>query len=124
MEGAAVPYAHAVSDEEAAAISRPAGPAAAMMVSVGLASLVLGVLSTLTAMSASVSNALTISDRVGDLSGITTITSLVFVGGWAAFTLSWRKSDPSLKRVGVLTAALLALAFVGTFPPFFQALGR
>jgi hypothetical protein len=123
MEGA-VAYAPPAEHDDAVAISRPAGPAAAVMISVGLASFVLGLLSTLSAMSSSVSNALTFSERVGDLSGITTITSLVFLSGWAGLTASWRKADPSLKRVGLLTAALLALALIGTFPPFFQALGK
>jgi uncharacterized membrane protein YozB (DUF420 family) len=128
MEGAAFSYAQPAGQEEAAesavARSRLAGPPAAMMVSVGFASLVLGVLSTLTAMSASVSNVLTFSERVGDLSGVTTVASLVFLGGWAGLAFSWRKADLSLKRVAILTAALLALALVGTFPPFFQALGK
>jgi hypothetical protein len=48
----------------------------------------------------------------------------VFLAGWLGLTFSWRNADLSLKRVAIFTAALLALALVGTFPPFFQALGE
>ena len=55
--------------------ARPSGPAAAVVLAAGLAWFTLGLLSVLTAASASVSDALTFSDRVGDLSGVTTVAT-------------------------------------------------
>jgi hypothetical protein len=120
MEGAVAEYVSGV--EERAEAARIAGPAASVVVAVGLASLTLGILSTVTAMSSTVSSALTFSDRVGDLSGVTTLTSAVFFGSWAALHLVWRGTNPPLRRVVLGTGAFLALALVGTFPPFFEAL--
>ena len=52
--------------------ARPSGPAAAVVLSAALGCLTLGVLSVLTAAEERFSDALTVSDRVGDISGITT----------------------------------------------------
>jgi hypothetical protein len=63
--------------------SRPSGFAAAVVLAAGLASFALGLLSVLTAASASLSSALTVSDRVGDLSGVTTAVAVVFFAAGA-----------------------------------------
>ena len=109
---------HAVSEN-----ARRSGPAAAVILAAGLASFTLGLLSVLTAASAAVSAALTFSDSVGDLSGLTTSAALVFFAAWAALAMRWRHADPSLVRVAVVTGVLIALGLLGTFPPFFNAVG-
>lgn len=109
------------SPDELTVVAQPTGPAAAAILSVGLASLVLGVLSTLTAASASVSSFLTFSDRVGDLSGLTTVATAVFFGSWALLVFAWRSADPPLRTVVIATTVLIGLALIGTFPPFFHA---
>jgi hypothetical protein len=103
-------------------IRRPSGPAAAVILAAGLASFTLGVLSVLTAASSSVSSALTLSERVGDLSGLTTAVAVVFFGAWGVLAIVWRRSDPPLLRVAATTAVLAGLGLLGTFPPFFNAL--
>jgi hypothetical protein len=35
----------------------------------------------------------------------------------------WRQADPPLLRVAAATAVLIALGLLGTFPPFFNAIG-
>ncbi|HEV7642015.1 MAG TPA: hypothetical protein VGO39_14205 [Gaiellaceae bacterium] len=102
-------------------VAQPSGPAAAAILSVGVAALVLGVLSTLTAASTSVSNVLTWSDRVGDLSGVTTLAIAVFFGAWGVLALAWRNANPPLRTVVIVSTILLGLSLVGTFPPFFHA---
>jgi hypothetical protein len=104
-------------------IIRPSGPAAAVVLAAGLASFALGLLSVLTASSASVSSALTLSDRVGDLSGLTTATGVVFFAAWGVLAIVWRHADPPLARVAVASAVLIALGLLGMFPPFFNAVG-
>src|SRR5262245_404992 len=79
--------------------SRRSGPAAAVLLAAGLASFTLGLLSVLTAASDRVSDALTLSDRVGELSGLTTVSVVVFFGAWALLGLAWRHADPQLVRV-------------------------
>lgn len=103
--------------------TRPSGPAAAVVLAAGLASLTLGVLSVLTATSDSASSALTLSERVGTLSGVTTVTAAVFFLAWAGLAVAWRRGGPPLARVAAATGLLVGLGLLGTFPPFFNAVG-
>ncbi len=107
----------------AAATARPSGPAAAVVLAAGLASFTLGLLSVLTVASASVSEALTLNDRVGDLSGLTTAATVVFFAAWAVLAIVWRHANPPLVRVAAAAAVLIALGLLGTFPPFFNLVG-
>lgn len=118
----APPAAVDTTAEAAAEIARPSGPAAAVVLAAGLASFTLGLLSVLTAISPSISSALTLSDRVGDLSGVTTAAVAVYVASWGALAVWWRRSDPPLMRIAGVAAVLIALGLLGTFPPFFNAL--
>jgi hypothetical protein len=113
-------------DGDSPAVAEPvrrSGPPAAVTLAAGLASFTLGLLSVLTAASASVSNALTLSDRVGDISGLTTAATVVFFSSWGLLAIAWRGADPPLARVAAATAALIGLGLLGTFPPFFNAIG-
>jgi hypothetical protein len=101
---------------------RPSGPAAAVILAAGLASFTLGLLSVLTAASTSISNALTLSERVGDVSGLTTSATVVFFASWGALAIFWRHSEPPLARVAAAAAGLIALGLLGTFPPIFNAI--
>jgi len=100
--------------------ARPSGPAAAVVLSAALGCLTLGVLSVLTAAEERFSDPLTVSDRVGDISGITTASAAVFFASWAVFAVVWRRADPSLARVAAAAGLLIALGLLGTFPPFFN----
>ena len=106
-----------------ARLSRPSGPASAVLLAAGLASFTLGLLSVLTAAGAGVSDALTLSDRVGELSGLTTVSVIVFFGAWAMLGYVWRHADPPITRVASAAGVLIALGLLGTFPPFFNAIG-
>jgi hypothetical protein len=103
--------------------ARPSGPAAAVVLAAGFAAFALGLLSVLAAASETVTEALTLSERVGETSGLTTATAAVFFASWTALAYVWRESDPPLPRVAAVAAVLLALGLLGTFPPFFNALG-
>jgi hypothetical protein len=105
------------------AVIRPSGPAAAALLAAGVASFTLGVLTVLASASGSVSSALTLSERVGDLSGLTTATAIVFFGSWGVLHAAWRRADPPLMRVAAGTAVLIAVGLLGTFPPFVNAVG-
>jgi hypothetical protein len=101
--------------------ARPSGPAAAVVLAAGLASFALGLLSVLTAASASVSEALTLSERVGDVSGLSVAVAVVFFGAWGGLLAAWHEADPPLVPVAVAAGALIGLGLLGTFPPFFNA---
>jgi hypothetical protein len=99
------------------------GPAAAVVLAAGVACFVLGLLSILTAASGSVSDAFTLSDRVGDVSGLSTVTALTFFVAWGVLLALWRRADPPLGRVAAASAALVGFGLLGTFPPVFNAFG-
>jgi hypothetical protein len=124
---ASKPRPQAVADAQAAVVdletARPSGPAAAVVVAAGLGCFVLGLLSVLAAASGWVSHALTVSERVGELSGLTFTAAFVFFAAWAILTVSWRGANPPLLRVAAGSFALIALGLLGTFPPFFNLFG-
>ena len=117
------PEERAEAHPAAALIARPSGPAAAVVLAAGLASFTLGLLSVLTAASVSLSDALTLSDGVGDLSGLTMAATIVFFAAWALLTVLWGHANPPLGRVAAVAAALIGLGLLGTFPPFFNLFG-
>jgi hypothetical protein len=117
------PEARPLAEGVATEAERPSGPAAAVVLAAGLGCFTLGLLSVLTAASGSVSDALTLSERVGDVSGISTVAAGVFFAAWAGLTVAWRRRDPSLVRVAAASGPLIALGLLGTFPPFFNLFG-
>ena len=113
------PPAQATVSEQA----RPSGPAAAVLLAAGLGCFTLGFLSVLTAASGAVNDVLTVSDRVGDVSGLSVGATAVFFATWAGLTLAWRHENPRLMRIAAASACLIALGLLGTFPPFFNLFG-
>jgi hypothetical protein len=115
-----VPAASAETTTAEPERARPSGPAAAVVLSAALGCLTLGVLSVLTAAKEGASDALTLSERVGDISGITTASAAVFFASWAVLAVAWRRADPPLVRIAAAAGLLIALGLLGTFPPFFN----
>ena len=106
--------------EELDIVERPNGPAAAAMLAAGVGALVLGVLTTWAEASASFKEDLQFQDRVGPLSGKTTVAGIAFVVAWVLLApLLWRRNLPWAVPLVVLML-LLAGGFVGTFPEFFE----
>ena len=66
---------------------------------------------------------MTLSDRVGDLSGLTMAATVMFFAAWAVLAIVWRHANPPLVRVAAAAAVLIALGLLGTFPPFFNLVG-
>jgi hypothetical protein len=106
--------------EELEIVERPNGPAAAALLAAGIGLLVLGLLTVLAEQSTGIKDWLQFKDRVGPLSGKTTMAVVAYIVSWAALTpLLWRRNvDLSLVLIG--SAVLVAAGFLGTFPKFFQ----
>jgi hypothetical protein len=99
---------------------RPSGPVAAVLLATGIGALVLAILVVVAESSESFANSLAYSDRVGPLSGKTIWAVVAFLGSWGILALAFRNRNPALKAVVIAAGVLLALAFIGTFSPFFQ----
>jgi hypothetical protein len=103
-------------------VERSNGPAVAALIAAGIGVLVLGILTTWGAASTSFANdVLNIKNRVGPLSGKTTFAVLAYLVSWAVLSIPLWKKNISLNTALLITAALVAAGFVGTFPKFFQA---
>jgi hypothetical protein len=102
-------------------VEPPSGPAAALILAGGIAVLCMGIVTTLGEASTGIADALTWDDGVGPLSGKTLITVIVFAAAWAILTAVWRRSNPSLRTITIVSVLLIVLGLIGTFPTFFQA---
>jgi hypothetical protein len=105
---------------EAIAGEPPSGPAAAAILAVGIATLALGILTTWAEAKTGFADKLQWNDRVGPLAGKTIITAIVYVATWIVLGIAWRRSNPPLRRIVMISVLLMVLGFVGTFPKFFD----
>lgn len=96
------------------------GAAASALVSAGIGSAVLGFVTVLAAASEAFSSGLAWVGSVGPLSGKTTVAVLAWLLVWKWLAGRWRERSLDFGRVTVWTAVLIALGFLGTFPPVFE----
>ena len=92
------------------------GSAAAAIFGAGLGSFALGLTTTLAEAIPAVSTALTFSDRVGALSGKTTVAIIIWLLCWAALHNMWKNKQINLGKVFSATLVLILLGLAGTFP--------
>ena len=102
-------------------IDRPTGPVAAAVLAVGIGAFVLGVLTTLNEASTDIHDFLDFKDEVGPLSGKTILAVIAYFGSWGVLHALWRRENRELRPILIITAVLIALGILGTFPTFFQA---
>jgi len=99
---------------------RPTGPVAAALLAVGVGSVVLAILVVWAEASVSFKESLAYDDDVGPLAGKTIWAVVAYLVSWLVLGLAMRRREVSLRTAGIVTAVLLALAFIGTFSPFFE----
>jgi NhaP-type Na+/H+ or K+/H+ antiporter len=99
---------------------RPNGPVAAVMLATGIGALVLGVLTVLSEASEGIHEFLEFSERVGPLSGKTIFATLAFLLSWGGLHMALREREVQWRPVIIALIALVAIALLLTFPPFFQ----
>lgn len=102
---------------------KPDGPGAAMMISAGIGIFILGLLTTLAAMSESINTWLgtwAMGMGVGPLAGKTTIATIAYFGSLILLWALWRNKDVNIKTAFYVGFALGVLGAIGTFPTFFE----
>lgn len=102
----------------------PNGAAAAAILAAGIGCFVLGLLTTLAAASTALNRALAFYGPAGPLSGKTTVAVLLWLIAWAVLHRWWRARQVNFARLFMATLILIALALLGTFPPFYEAFGQ
>lgn len=95
-----------------------AGWAAAMAASI--ACFTLGISIVLSEAIPPLKTMLILNRSVGPLSGKTTLATLVFFVAWMILHNQWKERNLNSMRLGVVMAAVLLVAFVFDFPPFFE----
>jgi hypothetical protein len=103
-----------------AAVARPDGPVAAVLIAAGIGALVLGILTVWAEASESFAESLAYNDRVGPLSGKTIWATVAFLVSWVGLTLALRRRTVDLMKATVVSVVLLGLGYLGTFSPFFR----
>ena len=99
---------------------RPEGPAAAALLAAGIGAAALGLVTTVAAASETVNDWLRLSESVGPLSGKTIFAVVVWLVAWAVLHPLLRRSRVS-SAVLAITAVLVLIGVIGTFPIFFEA---
>lgn len=97
------------------------GPAAAALVSAGIGTFVIGLMTTLAAAFAGLRNALTWYNPAGPLSGKTGVGVIVWLVAWIVLHSMWRGREANLGRAFTWAIVLIAAGFLLTFPPVFEA---
>ena len=94
------------------------GPAAAAIVSAGAASCALGILAVIADGSKPAARWLSFYRPSGPLSGVTTVTIILWLAIWFVLAKRWRTQNVNLARTNALAYVLLACGLLLTFPPF------
>ena len=108
-----------VGDE--AAVAKPDGPLAAVLLAAGIGSFALGLVTTLAEASMEFRERLILDAGVGPLSGKTVWATVIFVIAWVVLHVMWRDRDRMLRSATTAFIVLTLLGLLGTFPIFFQA---
>jgi hypothetical protein len=99
---------------------RPSGPAVAIILATGIASLCLGLLTTLAEANKGIADTLTFDASVGPLMGKTVVTIITFFFFWPLLTILFWRRNPPLRTAALATGFLIACGFLLTFPKFFD----
>jgi hypothetical protein len=101
-------------------MDRKNGPPMAAVVAAAVGSLILGALTTLNEMSTSVHDFLDLYAPVGPLSGKTLIAVAAFALTWLVLGIAWRDKEVDARRIIIVSAVLIGLGLIGTYPSFFE----
>lgn len=103
--------------------SDPQGAIAAALLASGIGTAVLGLLVVLAEASGAIGDLLVIYPPSGSVSGKGAATAAAWLLSWFALHRAWAGRSVDLQKVIRITAVLLLLGLLGTFPPFFYLFG-
>ena len=95
----------------------PNGAGAAAILAAGIGCATLGVLALLGDAFVGIKNFLNFYNPTGPLSGVTTLTIIVWLASWFILAQKWDGRDVALSRISTVAFVLLAVGFFLTFPP-------
>ena len=104
------------------ALEAPNGPPAAALLAAGIGVLVLGVIDLLAKTVPPFDALLSWYPPTGDLSGISSLSVLVWLGVWAGLSRAWKACSVDSGRVLGATLILTVIGVILTFPPTAQVI--
>jgi hypothetical protein len=100
----------------------PNGSGAAAILAAGIGCAMVGILAFAGDASAAIGSLLNFYNPTGTLSGVTTISIIVWLVIWFALNRLWRAQTIAMGKISVAAFALLGVGFLLTFPPFMDLL--
>ena len=99
----------------------PNGPAMAAALAAGIGAFALGLLVILG--ETGLFSAPALYKPTGGLSGRATLAVVAWLAAWVVTHMAWKERDVSVRGVGAVTLALVALGLLMTFPPVWSLFG-
>lgn len=96
----------------------PNGPGAAAILAAGIGCATVGILALAGDASQGVGDFLNFYNPVGTLSGVTTVSIIIWLVAWFALGRLWSSKTVAIGRVNLAAFALLLVGLLLTFPPF------
>ncbi|HEY2469131.1 MAG TPA: hypothetical protein VGI45_15015 [Terracidiphilus sp.] len=100
------------------AMMMPNGPGGAAVLAAGIGSFALGLISFTADKVGTLAKLLNIYHPTGPLSGVSTLSILMWLVAWVLLGYRWRRKNVDLRRVVAGSLVLLAVGILLTFPPF------
>jgi hypothetical protein len=100
----------------------PNGHGAAAIVAAGVGCAMIGILALAGDASPAVNKALTFHKPTGALSGVTTVSILVWLVSWFILSRAWRAKNVNMVSTNIIAFGLLLVGLLLTFPPFMDLL--
>ncbi|MCI0398664.1 MAG: hypothetical protein L0332_19645 [Chloroflexi bacterium] len=97
------------------------GPAAAAMISGGVGTLVIGLMTTGAVISEGLKEVLNWWNPAGPLSGKTSVGVIAWLISWFLLHTIWKGKESDLNKAFIVTLVLVGLGLILTFPPVFEA---
>jgi hypothetical protein len=98
------------------------GPGAAAILAAGIGCAAVGILALAGDASEAIGKLLNFYNPVGPLSGVSTVSIIVWLVSWFALARVWRTKTVALGKANVVAFALLLVGLLLTFPPFMDLL--
>jgi hypothetical protein len=100
----------------------PNGPGAAAILAAGIGCAAMGILAFAGDASDTIGKLLNFYNPTGTLSGVTTLTIVIWLAAWFILSRMWAHSTVALAKVNLVAFALLLVGFLLTFPPAMDVL--
>lgn len=105
------------AETSAAAMMTPNGPGAAAVLAAGVGCFAMGLISVVADKIRPLARALIFYRPTGPLSGVSTVSILVWLAAWGILHYFWRGRNVELRRWVTVSVVLLAVGILLTFPP-------